>query len=238
MNSNKLARHKNVQEIARDTMKFLESFIEEGIAEKEIAAAAEKYMKERGINSFWYHGVGAFVFVRERTALSISGREYAPSQAKVEADDLVTVDLSPEIDGFWGDFARTFVVSKGKVVGTESEELGGSPAEFIEGVKTEEILHREFQKMISEGMAFEEAYQRINSLINELDYENLDFKKNLGHSIEKKKDNRIYIEAGSKKIFKDINLFTFEPHIRKKGGKYGFKREDIYYFKNGKINIL
>ena len=27
-----------------------------------------------------------------------------------------------------------------------------------------------------------------------------------------------------------VNFFTFEPHIRKAGGRWGFKHENIYYF--------
>ena len=30
-------------------------------------------------------------------------------------------------------------------------------------------------------------------------------------------------------------MFTFEPHIRKSGSKFGFKMESIYYFKDGSL---
>ena len=50
--------------------------------------------------------------------------------------------------------------------------------------------------------------------------------------------DRIYIEAGNKATFKDIDLFTFEPHIKKKQGNYGFKHENIYYFDKKKLEIL
>lgn len=233
-----LQKYKTVQEIAKDTIGFLKSFIREGVTEKKIAEAAEKYMKQRGVKSFWYHGVGAFVFVGERTTLSISGREYGATDAKVKSEDLVTVDLSPEIGGIWGDFARTFVVSKGKVAGTKENELEGCLLNFIEGIRTEETLHREFQKLITEEMSFDEAHAKMDSLIGNLGYENMDFKKNLGHIMKKYQDDRAYIEAGNTRKFREAELFTFEPHIKKKDGKYGFKREDIYYFENGRLNIL
>lgn len=31
-----------------------------------------------------------------------------------------------------------------------------------------------------------------------------------------------------------LTYFTFEPHISIHGSKYGFKKENIYYFQNGK----
>lgn len=30
-------------------------------------------------------------------------------------------------------------------------------------------------------------------------------------------------------------MFTFEPHISPPNSKYGYKREDIYYFEKGKV---
>ena len=57
-------------------------------------------MKQKGINSYWYYNLGAMVFVGKRTTISISGKDYQPTDLKVKSEDLVTVDLAPEIDGF------------------------------------------------------------------------------------------------------------------------------------------
>jgi hypothetical protein len=53
---------------------------------------------------------------------------------------------------------------------------------------------------------------------------------NLGHSIVRKKEDRIYIEKGNRTKLADVSFFTFEPHISVSGSKYGYKRENIYYF--------
>ena len=234
MTSEELQQYKKVQAIAKETIEFLKSFVEEGISAKEIKNAAEKFMSEKGVNLFWYYDIGAFVFVGEETTISISGRQYQVSDTKVQNNDLVTVDLSPEIDGFWGDFARSFIVENGKVIEPELSRL----PEIVRGIEAEKQLHEQFQSIINQNTKFEEAYTKMNSFIDELGFENLDFNKNLGHSIVKNKDNRIYIEAGNKATFKDVDLFTFEPHIRKKKSKYGFKHENIYYFKNSKLKVL
>jgi len=61
---------------------------------------------------------------------------------------------------------------------------------------------------------------------------------NLGHSIVRQKNDRIYIEKGNQICLGEVHYFTFEPHISVQGSKYGYKRENIYYFENGEIKEL
>ena len=67
---------------------------------------------------------------------------------------------------------------------------------------------------------------------------NLEWAGSLGHSIVKNKNDRIYIEKGNKAKLSAVKMFTFEPHIGMPGSKYGYKREDIYYFEDGKLKKL
>ena len=69
-------------------------------------------------------------------------------------------------------------------------------------------------------------------------YINLDFMGNLGHSIVRKKYDRIYIEKGNQSKLGDVQYYTFEPHISVSGSKYGYKRENIYYFDKGVLREL
>ena len=234
MTQEELQKYRHVQSIAKETIEFLKSFIKQGVSAKEIKDAAENFMHEKGVNSFWYHNVGAFVLVGEETTISVSGREYKPTDLKVQSNDLVTVDLAPNIDGFWGDFARSFVIENGKVVELENSSL----LEFVEGIKKEQEIHRYFESLVNEEMSFEDIYIKLNSFIDNLGFENLDFKKNLGHSIAKNRDGQAWFTSGDKTKLKDVNLFAFEPHIKKKGGNYGFKMENIYYFENKNIIVL
>lgn len=232
------SEYQQVQTIAKETIEYLKSYIKEGVTERDIVEEAEKYMLKRGIESFWYHNVGAFVFVGERTIISISGKNYIPSDVKVKREDIITVDLSPQINKYWGDFARTFIISKGTVIGVDKNdfiEMGKVNKELYEGILVEEKLHNLFIQKVSKEITLEEIYILMNSIIEDLGYENLDFANNLGHSIELEQDKRVYIEKGNHKKLKDINLLTFEPHIRKSGGKVGFKREDIYYFSDKRL---
>ena len=234
MHANILQNYQKAQQIAKDTINFLKEYLCEGISEKEIKKIAEEYMIKKGSTSFWYHNVGAFILVGERTTISLSGKNYKPTDTKIQKNDLVTIDLSPTIKDFWADFARSFIIENGKVTETEKS----NQQELVEGIKTEEKLHQEFQKSINPNTTFHEIFKTINNLIENLGYKNLDFKKNLGHSIEKHRDNRIYIEENNHKKLQETNFFTFEPHIKKKNGKYGFKMENIYYFEKEKLHIL
>ena len=47
-----------------------------------------------------------------------------------------------------------------------------------------------------------------------------------------------YITADNNMKLGDVSYFTFEPHISTDGSKYGFKREDIYYFDNEVLKKL
>lgn len=102
----------------------------------------------------------------------------------------------------------------------------------------EEYLHEEMCKFVTPETTFEELYYNINGIIEEKGYINLDFMGNLGHSIVRQKNDRVYIEKGNQMCLGDVDYFTFEPHISVKGSKYGYKRENIYYFENGVIKEL
>ncbi|WP_284640815.1 M24 family metallopeptidase [Paenibacillus silviterrae] len=233
-----LSKYLHVQSIAKSTISELTNVIKEGISEREIACKAEDIMRAKGVNSFWYHGVGAFVHVGKRTTISESGKGYKPSETLVSKNDIVTVDLSPEFNTYWGDYARTFIIIDGKADGVDALEWSNNDFQLLDGVKVEEKLHKMFMNYIKPDMTFEDVYLHMNDVINQFDYTNLDFARNVGHTIEFNKDNRRYFESGNKTKLSDLTLFTFEPHIKHKNGEYGFKREDIYYFRDGKLFVL
>ena len=93
-------------------------------------------------------------------------------------------------------------------------------------------------RFVTPKTTFEELYYYINNIIEKKSYINLDFMSNLGHSIVRQKSDRVYIEKGNKKALGDVTYFTFEPHISGPKSKYGYKRENIYYFDNGVIKEL
>lgn len=192
-------------------------------------------MLSLGATSFWYWDIGAFIFSGADTVLSISGKRYQTAKNVIAENDIITVDLSPQVGDVWGDFARTIIIEDGEVI-TDTENIRN--AEWKHGLLTEEKLHCELLKFAAPERTFEELYFYMNDLIRKFGYKNLDFMGNLGHSIATRKEDRIYIEKGNRAPLGSVEYFTFEPHIALPEGKFGYKRENIYYFENGKLKEL
>lgn len=186
-------------------------------------------MCARDITRFWYYGICALVLVGARTTASVSGAAYTPTDTAVRAGDMVTVDLSPcDADGYWGDYARSFYV------GGECATLTPSlDSPYRAGHDLEIILHDALRTVARPDMMAHNLWARMTDKIVAAGFENLDFKGNLGHSIERDMAARRYIESGADTTLGALGLFTFEPHIRLRGGRDGFKREDIYAFRDG-----
>ncbi len=228
-------QYKEVQLIAKQTMDFIRKMILPGMKLIEVRKICEDKMLELGADSFWYWDIGAFIFSGEETTKSVSGKEYMTSDRYIEENDIVTVDLSPQCDHIWGDFARTIIIEEGHVVDNIKCIQN---AEWKAGLLMEQRLHQELFDFVDERTTFEELFYHMNSKIVSEDFVNLDFLGNLGHSIEKRSEDRIYIEKGNQTRLGDIPYFTFEPHISRPDSVFGYKWENIYYFENGKLKML
>lgn len=222
----------DMQNLNRATMKYLIENITVGMTLHEVRELCEKYMLENGADSFWYWDVGAFVFAGDETTLSVSGRQYATSNRIIKTDDIITVDLSPQNNNIWGDYARTIILEHGQVI-TRIADIQNE--EWKQGLQMEEHLHKLLVEVANPNMTFEELYFYMNDVITDKGFVNLDFAGNLGHSIAQNKDDRVYTEKGNNTKLSEVKLFTFEPHISVPSSKYGYKREDIYYFEDNKL---
>lgn len=225
-------KHAEVQNIAKQTISYLKSCIKAGMNLLELRRLAEDKMKELGADSFWYWDIGAFAFAGDDTTVSISGKRYKTADRVIEHNDIITVDLSPQVGNIWGDYARTIIVENGIVV---SDKTKIQNIEWKNGLLTEDLLHSGLLSFATPQTTFEQIYNRMNKLIFDKGYINLDFMGNLGHSIVTDKNDRIYIEKGNTATLGSVNYFTFEPHIALKGSKYGYKKENIYHFVNSKL---
>ena len=105
--------YKKAQDAAKKVHAALGEFIDSESTERSIAAKSKELLSAQGVTDTWYHEVPAFVLLGSRSCLSISGREYRPSEEKVGQTNLVTVDLSPMLGVAWGDCARSYCVEKG-----------------------------------------------------------------------------------------------------------------------------
>lgn len=227
-----IMEYKKIQKIAKDTIEYIKLEIREGMNLLEIRKKCEDKLLELGADSFWYWDVGAFVFSGDETTISISGTQYVTSNRMIGSNDIITIDLSPQFQNIWGDYARTIIIENGKVVSSIKDI---SNDEWRKGLLMEDVLHDELLKYVTPNTTFEQLYFHMNEFIVRNGCVNLDFLGNLGHSIVKDKKDRIYIEKGNTQKLSDVDYFTFEPHISMDGSRYGYKKENIYYFVDGKL---
>lgn len=228
-----VARHREVQAAAKAVLAALGESITARDYERNIAERAAALLAAAGFADTWYYKCPALVLLGTRSCLSVSGRDYVPSDELVGEHNLVTVDLSPRREAYWGDCARSFCIENGRHSPTPSDPV------FRDGLALERELHTAMQSFATRTTTCDALFQHCNALIRARGFENLDFRGNLGHSIVQRLEDRAYIEAGSARRLGDMGLFTFEPHIRTRGGRWGFKHEDIYYFDDlGKLATL
>ena len=224
-----------IQNQCRAAIASIASQIAPGIALREIRDLCEKYLLSNGAESFWYWNVGAFVFSGKDTVLSLSGRDYQTADRTIGENDIITIDLSPQCQSVWGDYARTLIVEHGRVVpAIDAIET----TEWRRGLLAQGQLHRFMQDFVSPDTTFEELFFAANRQIERMGYRNLDFCGNLGHSIVRDKKDRIYIEKGNTAKLSAVEAFTFEPHICAENGSFGYKQEDIYCFAQGRLTTL
>lgn len=231
-----MRRYAAAQNAARTAMDALHEMVRPGMSEKEIEDLVIALMVQNGSDSWWYHGVGALVLLGDRSKVSVGGREYHASETNLAAEnEIITVDLAPTIQGYWGDYARTIFLEGGKAAPQDRPSL----PEHRRGLEAELHLHEMLMQNARPDSTLEEIFFLLNEEIDRIGFVNLDYKKNLGHTIEWDQADRVYIEKGSQSTFAELGKpFTLEPHIAEKGGSRGFKRENIYYFEGDQLRCL
>lgn len=118
--------NKDVQKIAKMTIQYAKEIIKPGMDLIDLRKKLEKKMLELGADSFWYWNVGAFIFSGDETNVSISGKHYVTANKTIQNNDIITIDLSPQNNNVWGDYARTIIIENGIVV------------DYVENIENEE----------------------------------------------------------------------------------------------------
>ena len=224
---------RKVQAAARAVLTKLGPTIRSSDSEQTIVERAVSMLRDRGLTETWYYDCPALVLSAERTSVSASGRDYKPGNMPLGDFNLVTVDLSPCRGRTWGDCARSFCIEDGRYTAAPNDH------EFSQRLKAEQHLHEFVRGYASRERTFGELYLAANERLDSLGFENLDFLGNLGHSIERNLGDRIFVEENNDVRLGEVRVFTFEPHIRKFNGRWGFKHENIYFFsRNGSLEAL
>jgi len=216
--------HRAVQGAAKSVLAKLAAQISATDTEASIAAAAYQELCRHGLPDTRYYTCPAFVLAGSRSCQSISGRDYVPGHEPIGARNLVTVDVSPLLNGHWGDCARSFYVEDGHVTSNPVAP------ELVIGQRFLKALHADMLQTVHADMTFHDLFTWTNQRIASDGFENLDFLGNVGHSIATRREDRQYLEANNHCPLREVPFFTFEPHVRQVNGRWGFKHENIFFF--------
>ena len=230
MDLEELKHYQQVQDAARYTLDTITAFIQPGSSEAALIRKCDELQRSAGVDSYWYKALPALVLAGDHTTLAISHTPYVASDTPIQDHDLVTIDLNPSIAGYCGDYARTYYIEAG--VARRRPQFD---AEFLAGAHAQDYLHAKLRQVAHADMSFNALYQILSAEIEQLGFEQLDY---LGHGVQQDMRHLDFIAPGVTRSLGEAGFFTLEPQIRLKGGRYGFKHENIYYFKNQKLQEL
>ena len=228
-----VVKYEKIQGIARNTLAQIAQHIRPGASEASLLAECRRLMDAQGVTGYWWFGVAGVILSGARLRASMEGDEYEPSHVALQQNDMVTIDLSPEIDGYWGDCARSFFLRDGRLV-----TAGEAGPEQAEGVAAEATLHAHLLHFARPEMTFQELHAQMDAQVRSLGFENLDFLGNYGHNIGQDLHGRAFIDAHCRQRLDSVPLFTFEPHIAIPGSPLAFKYEEIYRFAGNRLRVL
>lgn len=131
--------------IVSQTLNFLQGKIKSGITTKELDRQAEEFINSKGaVPSFkGYKGYPASIC----TSINEELVHGIPSDRKLKETDIISVDVGAELDGFYGDAARTYPVS---------DKIPDDARKLIE--ITEKALHLGIEKAKSGNRLFDISY--------------------------------------------------------------------------------
>ena len=219
-----LDQYRAVQHAAKRVLSLLAEQIGASDTEHSIAEKAHALLAKEGYPETWYYDCPALVLLGNRSCVSVSGRQYVPQHEAVGQLNLITIDLSPANGEYWGDCARSFAIEAGQV--TECPKL----LEFQNGLLFLQDMHRQILRLAKPETTFSQLFEWANLKIRQSGFVNLDYRNNVGHSLASNRDERQFIDANNHTLIGQCGLFSFEPFIRAKGGKWGFKHESVFYF--------
>ncbi|MCB8880444.1 aminopeptidase P family protein [Acidisoma cellulosilytica] len=228
-----LARYETAQALARDSLAEIAQYIQPGATEASLMEDCRRIMDARGATGYWWYGVPAVILAGPRLRVSEEGDVYQAATIPIGPDDMVTIDVAPEIDGIWGDAARSFFLKDGQIVSPED----AGPAQ-AEGMAAEAALHAHLLATARPEMTFQQLHAAMAERLAGLGFANLDFLGNFGHNIGDDLHGRAYMDAHCSVRLDSVPMFTFEPHIAKAGSPLAFKYEEVYRFADGRLRLL
>lgn len=172
MIENLIEKFKIAQSIAYDCSVYTEHHLKSGMSEKDACNIMTEYLYKRDVKDFFHLPFAWFGkrsgFKNFERPLSISnhlphfGKEFLPTNKKLEEGMCVILDVAPIIDGVMVDIGHSFSFGTNVEVTKAKEDLLKLRDLILEGVKSNKLMSQ--------------IYTECDELIKDLNYEN-------GHSL-------------------------------------------------------
>lgn len=110
LNPEEIRKMKKACRLAAETLNYIEKYIKPGMVTQEINTLVHDFTLSKGAvpAPLGYHGFPASVCVSPNEVVCHG----LPSDYVLKEGDIVNVDVTPKLDGFYGDSSRTFYVGK------------------------------------------------------------------------------------------------------------------------------
>lgn len=219
-----LFAYQKAQQAAKTVLAALPQHIHADDTEHTIADKAHAMLCDLHYADTWYDQSPVLVQLGSRSCLSIQDKCYTASDEKVGMTNLITVYLSPTLEHYWGDCARSFAVENGAV--TQHPAI----LEWRAGLYFLTELQQKMMRMVRPDTSFAQLFEWTNLTIRQRGFVNLECQNHIGHNFARTRADRELIDADNTKKLGDTPFFSYESFVRLKGGSWGFKREDVFFF--------
>jgi Xaa-Pro aminopeptidase len=202
--------------LAHRGMEHIMSVARPGMAERELAWAAERFLREGGSEPLPFEVI---VASGPRSALPHA----KPTEKALQVDEPIVVDLGATIDGYSSDITRTFCLGEG-------DETFRRIRDIVLGAQQIAI------STISSGMTGDHADRLGRIVIEEAGYGDA-FGHGLGHGVGLEAHEMPRLGPSSADVLQAGMVFTIEPGIYLPGWG-GVRMEDTVVMESGGVRVL
>lgn len=209
---------RRAQQVAHDALKHIMDQPVLGLNEVEIGEEVERYLAAQGIHDTW---CPTLVGVGDGTLVCHPDHLPSPNRS-VREGDLVWVDVTPVVDGWFGDATQVWFAA-------------GEPSPMDRRLRTDALLiERAGMAFAEPGMPACELFAHVDGLIRDAGYALMDLLGNVGHDIGTSAYEQGFIDADNRTPM--WGGWTMEPHLG--NGVRGAKFEDIVWLADGAKEVL
>ncbi len=191
----------------QDGFFYISSLLQEGIEERELSWAFEKFVREKGASKLAFDPIIGF---GDHTAFP----HHKVTDRKLKKGDMVTLDLGVILDGYASDMTRSFFF----------QEEGDQK---IKNLVLE--AHKKALEMCMPGIDFKEIQDSIDQFFKEQGV--FDFRKHtLGHGVGLEVHEYPFVWS-EERVLKEGMCITIESGLYEMG-KFGYRHEDTIVITN------